>query len=123
MFALVASILLSTTSSQAGITGTWKGESVCMVRPSACHDETVIYDITEAQGKLQWKASKIVDGEEQWMGTLECDYQPSKQLAVCEIPKGGQWRLHAEGDSMTGTLNLPDGTLYRKVTVKRYQRK
>lgn len=94
-----------------------------MVRPSPCHDEIVIYDVTQVHGKLQWKASKIIEGQEQWMGTLECDFEVTKRAAVCNIPNRGQWRFHVDGDSMTGTLNLSDGTLFRKVSVKRYQRK
>ncbi|MCA1837500.1 MAG: hypothetical protein LC674_01580, partial [Actinobacteria bacterium] len=26
--------------------GTWRGTSVCLVRPSSCHDEVVVYRIT-----------------------------------------------------------------------------
>src|ERR1043165_4229164 len=104
MVALIASILLLTTPPKVGFTGTWKGESLCTVRPSACHDEVVIYDVTEEKkSKLHWKASKIVEGEEKWMGTLECDYQASNQVALCSIPNG-KWEFHADGDNMTGTL-------------------
>ena len=119
---LFTSILLLATPLQAGVIGTWKGESVCTVRESPCHDEVVVYDVTEAQGKLQWKAYKIVEGKEEWMGTLQCDHQAANQVAVCSIPRG-QWEFHADGDSMTGTLKLTDGTLFRKVSAKRYQRK
>jgi len=29
------------------ISGTWEGTSLCQVKPSPCHDEHVIYRVTE----------------------------------------------------------------------------
>src|SRR5206468_7749925 len=54
--------------------GTWRGTSVCLVRPSACNDEIVVYRITplKAADSLTVDARKIVRGEEQEMGLLGC---------------------------------------------------
>jgi hypothetical protein len=101
--------------------GKWKGESLCTVKPSACHDETVVYEITappEKKGGLVWKADKIVNGEQQNMGTLDCT-APYPHSVTCDIPGKGVWTLQVQGDSMTGTLKLSDGTLFRKVSVHR----
>ncbi len=103
------------------VIGTWKGESLCTVKPSACHDEEVVYEISapaDKKGALVMKADKIVNGERQWMGDLDCKYAASTHVLNCEIPKG-VWSFDVGGDAMTGTLKLSDGTLFRKVSVKR----
>jgi hypothetical protein len=115
---------LETVSAQkdASAVGKWKGESLCTVKPSACHDEVVVYEITAATGKkdaLVWKADKIVNGEQQNMGTMDCTYAPKSQVMTCDMPGRGVWKLTVHGDAMTGTLELSDGTLFRKVSVKR----
>lgn len=93
-----------------------------MVQPSACHDESVVYDISSSaqkKGVLVWKADKIVNGEQQNMGTLECTYASSTHVVTCDMPDKGTWKLQVSGDEMKGTLTLTDGTLFRKVDVKR----
>lgn len=105
----------------ASALGKWKGESLCTVKPSACHDEVVVYEFTastEKKGMLSWKADKIVNGEQQNMGTLDCTFASGTQTVTCNIPRG-VWELQVNGDTMTGTLKLSDGTLFRKVSVKR----
>lgn len=100
--------------------GRWEGSSLCTVKPSPCHDENVVYDISgsaEHKGMLVWKADKIVNGVQENMGTLDCRY--SKQTLTCELPNKAVWELTVRGDSMTGTLKLADGSLFRKVSVKR----
>jgi hypothetical protein len=99
------------------VIGTWEGESICTVRPSACHDEHVIYEITEAgKANLKMSADKVVNGERQNMGDLECSYN-GKTLS-CPFAKG-VWAFDVSGTKMTGTLKLTDGTLFRKVDVKK----
>ena len=103
--------------------GKWKGESLCTVKPSACHDETVVYEITAPASNrkdvLVWKADKIVNGEQQNMGSLVCTYAAGKNTFSCDIPNRGKWEFQVNGDAMSGTLKLADGTLFRKVSVKR----
>src|SRR4029434_749079 len=45
--------------------GIWRATSVCLVRPSACNDEIVVYRIahTSAADSLTMDARKIVRGE------------------------------------------------------------
>jgi hypothetical protein len=45
--------------------GIWRGTSVCLVRPSACNDDVVVYRIarTNAADSLTMDARKIVRGE------------------------------------------------------------
>lgn len=105
------------------VVGTWKGESLCTVKPSACHDEVVVYEINPSANKKEQftvKADKVVDGKRQWMGDLNCTYGASARTLTCEIPRG-VWSFTVQGDAMTGTLKLSDGTLFRKVSAKRDQ--
>jgi hypothetical protein len=100
--------------------GTWRGTSVCLVRPSACHDETVVYRITpmKAADSMAVDARKVIRGEEEEMGVLGCHLaQPSGQL-TCTIPQG-VWYFRAHDDSLTGELRLRDNTRFRDVRTKR----
>ena len=109
--------LCAAQSRKADVIGTWEGESICTVRPSACHDEHVIYEIIEAgKDKLKMSADKVVNGERQSMGALDCSYD-GKTLN-CPFAKG-VWAFDVNGTKMTGTLKLTDGTLFRKVDVKK----
>ena len=48
----------------ASPTGVWRGVSVCLVRPSPCNDEIVVYRITSTKttDSLTLDARKIVRG-------------------------------------------------------------
>src|SRR5262249_36011622 len=71
--------------------GIWKGQSLCTVKPSACHDENVVYHCSEgkAPGRLVLQANKIVDGKELDMGTLECTWDAPKRSLTCPTPNRG----------------------------------
>jgi hypothetical protein len=100
--------------------GIWRGTSVCLVRPSACNDETVVYRITQmkAADSLAIDARKIVRGEEQEMGVLGCRLvRPTGQL-TCTTPQG-VWHFRVGNDSLTGELRLQDDTRYRDVRTIR----
>jgi hypothetical protein len=101
-----------------GIGGDWRGESICTVHPSSCHDEHVIYHITEpdSAGKLQINADKIVDGKPEFMGTIDCTFDRQHSSIACTM-KQGIWAFAVAGSNMTGTLKLPDGTLFRRISV------
>lgn len=119
---LVAANTATAQKTNAIVLGKWKGESLCMVKPSACHDETVVYEITAPTGSkdhLVWKADKIVDGKQVNMGSLDCKYAHESHTITCDMPGRGVWSLTVDGDVMTGTLKLSDGTVFRKVSAKR----
>ena len=98
------------------VLGTWEGESICTLKPSACHDEHVIYEITRAADKLSISADNVVNGERQNMGTLTCSY--ARPTLRCEIPNG-TWSFDLKDAKLTGTLTLTDGRLFRRVNVAR----
>src|SRR4051812_44862623 len=90
----LASALARTATAQSPVptspVGTWRGASVCLVPPSACRDEIVVYRITPMKGadSLAVDARKIVRGEEQEMGVLGCRLVPLSGQLTCTIPQG-----------------------------------
>jgi hypothetical protein len=100
--------------------GTWRGTSVCLVRPSSCNDEVVVYRITRMKraDSLALDGRKIVRGEEQEMGVLGCRLGPQSGQLTCTIPQG-VWSFTARGDSLTGELRHSDNTRFREVRATR----
>lgn len=123
---LTIALTLLLLASQAPATppilaGTWEGSSLCTVPNSPCHDEHVIYHIKAVEDKGPQKftidANKIVNGAEESMGTLECTFTAEKNELYCDTV--GDWRFTVNQDTMAGTLTLKNGTLYRKVSLKK----
>ncbi len=120
LLAVLFAALQATQPGTPSLTGTWEGSSQCTVPNSPCHDEHVVYHIkpdTAGPNKFTIDADKIVNGQEESMGTLQCSFTPEKSELFCDT--SGEWRFRVAGDTMTGTLNLKNGTLYRKVSLKK----
>ena len=100
--------------------GVWRGTSLCLVQPSACHDEVVVYRITrmKTSDSLSVDARKIVNAQEEVMGVLACGVAAQGTLLTCTI-RNGAWRFTLRGDSLVGELRLPDGTKFRDVRTAR----
>jgi hypothetical protein len=99
--------------------GVWRGTSACLVRPSACNEEIVVYRITQAAAdSVAVDARKIVRGEEQEMGVLRCHLAPHVGQISCAIPQG-TWHFTVRGDSLVGELRLADSTKFRQVAARR----
>jgi hypothetical protein len=99
--------------------GTWRGISLCLVRPSACKDEVVIYRISHTKAdSMTLDARKIVNGEEQEMGVLACRFTSPNGPLVCVFPRG-TWKFHVRSDSLVGELRLVDDTKFRDVRTAR----
>ena len=97
--------------------GTWRGTSICTPGHPACHDETVVYRIRAAGARFEISASKIVQGQEEFMGTVTCDYTADTRALVCAASYG-TWSFTLTGETLTGTL-VVRGELYRRVQVTR----
>jgi hypothetical protein len=109
-----------TTGTESPV-GDWRGESICQVRPSACHDEDSLYHVTSIADKPGWfsmKGDRIVDGKPVTMGTMDCQYDEHRHSLECVFPRG-VLRFTVKGNTMEGTMSLPDKTLWRKITLKR----
>jgi hypothetical protein len=100
--------------------GVWRGTSLCRLRPSACHDENVVYRITRvnASDSLSIDARKIVNGQEEEMGIIACRPGASVAQITCAMPNG-VWRFTIRGDSLVGELRLPDNRKFRDVSTVR----
>ena len=116
--ALTLSPLMSAQSKPA-IAGTWRGQSSCEQKQSACRDESVVYrfaPLKDKPGLFSVSADKIVDGKAVNMGTLEFRYLENEDVLVCEYAQG-TWRLNVNGEKMEGTLVRPDKTIFRRVAL------
>ncbi|MFL5508068.1 MAG: hypothetical protein ACJ79J_00605 [Gemmatimonadaceae bacterium] len=98
--------------------GVWRGTSTCTKRPSACHDEIVVYRITRTTAdSLSMDARKIVNGQEEEMGVIACDPTSGPRI-TCRMPNG-TWHFTVRGDSLVGDLRLPDDSQFRDVRTVR----
>jgi len=106
-----------------GVLGTWEGESKCTVANSPCHDEHVIYRLAADKrdpNQVRLDAYKVVDGQQQFMGTLDCSERAATLACTGHSAKQDDWEFKVDGDSMSGTLTIDNGkTLYRNIRVHR----
>ena len=116
--AACASIAFGQQSEQ--IAGIWRGNSVCTVANSPCHNEANVYRFSEMPGtsnRFSCVGSKIVDGKEVVMGSSEWTYDPSKHLL--QPTSAPRIRLTLDHDVLDGELMNPDGTNYRRMHLKK----
>jgi hypothetical protein len=107
--------------SQSQIAGTWRGNSECVLKNSPCHNEINVYrfsEIAERPGWFSGTGSKVVDGKEIAMGTLEWNYDAERHTLKGESP-GGAFRLIVDGTKMEGSLTLPDNTGYHRIHLEK----
>ena len=106
------------------IEGIWKGTSLCQVKPSACHDENVVYHISKKSANVYTiQANKIVNGAEEDMGTFNSVvYDETKQTLTFTMKDRQQrsnvWLFKLDGMQMHGTLTQ-ETTLFRIVELKK----
>jgi hypothetical protein len=106
----------------ATLIGDWKGTSLCQARPGRCHDEVVVYHIkpsANVKHGYTLSADKVINGELEDMGKLNCTFDPAASVLECHYRPEDLWSFKLEGDKLTGTLVIPDNLLLRKVSVKR----
>ena len=108
------------TAGAATPIGVWRGSSICLVRPSPCNDESVVYRVARAKASdsVTVDALKIVAGREEDMGVLACGVAARGTELACPFARG-VWRFTIRGDSLVGELRLPDGTKFRDVRAAR----
>jgi hypothetical protein len=117
---LLAHVACAQAPAASNPVGVWRGTSLCLVRPSACNDEIVVYRITRvnASDSLSMDARKIVKGQEEEMGIIGCHDAASGAQLICTMPNG-VWRFSVRGDSLVGELRLPDKTKFRDIKTAR----
>jgi|SRR6516225_4699173 hypothetical protein len=121
MFALMgnSSHVFQPEEARPKIAGLWRGHSECVVKNSPCHDEINVYRFSKIEGRenaFSVTASKVADGKEVVMGSAECKYDDKRRVLECEKP-AIQWTV--DGDKMEGALKLEDGTVYRRIYLKK----
>jgi len=96
--------------------GSWHGTSICQIKNSPCHDETVVYHISKNSrvDTFYINASKIVNGIEVEMGILPFVY--NRKTNQLTSTSHGMWTFNIEGVKLEGTL-LVHGDLFRKIIV------
>ena len=126
LFFLILCLVSKSIQAQTGtvkidslLIGTWNGTSICQIKNSPCHDETVIYHISKKSGvdTFYINASKIVNDKEEEMGILPFIYnKKTNQLTSTAF---GIWTFNIEGTKLEGTL-LVRGELYRKIMIHKH---
>lgn len=126
LYFLLPCLAINSNQAQTGLVkidtlliGTWNGTSICQIKNSPCHDETVVYHISKNKGADTFyiNASKVVNDVEEKMGILPFVYNSkTKQLTSTAY---GVWALNIEGAKLEGTLLL-HGDLFRKIIVYKH---
>lgn len=126
LFSLILCLACKSNQAQTGpvkidtlLVGTWNGTSICQIKNSPCHDETVVYHIFQNRGvdTFYVNASKIVNGAEEEMGILPFVYNKKTNQLIST--KYGIWTLNIEGVKLEGTL-LHNSELYRKIILYKH---
>jgi hypothetical protein len=127
LFSIILCLASKSNQAQNGVVnkidtlliGTWNGTSVCQIKNSSCHDETVVYHISKNKGVDTFfiNASKIVNGVEEEMGILPFVY--NKKTNQLTSTAYGIWTFNLEGDKLEGTL-LVHGDLFRRIKVHKH---
>jgi hypothetical protein len=121
----ISLLLITSASAQSNtvpVLGQWEGESICTIKDSPCHDEHVIYRVSQdakQPEKLAIAAYKVVNGKELYMGDIDCRFAPEASELRCHYKPTDSWIYKLSGDTMKGTLTINGNTLYRNISVKR----
>lgn len=106
----------------ASLLGRWEGDSRCVGKLSACHDEHVLYQISATgAGHFTLDGSRIAGGDTVDMGPLSCTTVGGANALACPIP-AGTWRFAIVGNQLEGTLTLTDSSVARHVNAHRAPR-
>ena len=99
--------------------GTWKGESLCQVKSSPCHDEIAAYHISKGDkpNTFHFTMNKMVIGVEEDMGVLDYIYDSSTGTFTCIDDKRKLiWKFKVKNETMEGTL-VYNNVLYRVIKL------
>jgi hypothetical protein len=109
-----------TVAQGPSFTGVWKGDSLCQIKDSPCHDEASVYYVSPGSepNTFQMKMNKIVEGKEETMGTVNCRADSSAGSYVCRLNATSTWTWRLNKNSLDGDLQYR-GQLYRKIHLVR----
>ena len=118
VISMIALGKIACAQDESYLIGDWKGESICEIKNSPCHNESVVYHITKGKETDMFlvNADKIIEGKPVNMGTLDFNYEKENKALVCTF-KNGTFRLTIAGNKMEGTLVTPDKILFRRIVL------
>src|ERR1700694_3528052 len=101
------------------LAGLWVGTSLCTIPASPCHNERAAFHFSapNANNVVQLIANKVVNGREEYMGTLDFRFDPQAMTLVHRDTRG-TWSFTIDGDRITGTLIVPGRGLYRRIALR-----
>ena len=120
-------ILSSITHAQAKthddslLVGTWKGTSICQVRPSPCNDEIAVCHLTSNHTKNSYHIvmNKVVNEKEEDMGVGDYIFDAGKKtLSYWDEQHKIAFTFHVIGDRMEGTL-VYQNKIYRIIKLSK----
>ena len=117
---IIVSFLIGHSAAAQNIEGIWKGSSLCQIKNSPCHDENVVYHITKnGDNSYQIVANKIIDGKEDYMGTIIFTFDPKERvLSSIDSAREVKWEFKVAVNQMHGTL-ISKGKLFRIIDLKK----
>jgi hypothetical protein len=104
----------------ASLVGVWKGDSVCQIKDSSCHDEASVYYVSKGEeaNTFRINGNKVVGGKEVSMGTLTCKVGSAAGLYICRPDGVTVWSWRLNQDVLDGELQYR-GQLFRKIHLTR----
>ncbi len=110
----------STIGEEPLFTGVWKGDSLCQIKDSPCHDEASVYYVSKGAepNSFLMKMNKIVQGKEETMGTVSCTSDSNTGSLVCRLNSLSTWTWHLNNNAIDGEMNYR-GQIYRKIHLIR----
>jgi hypothetical protein len=123
MAAMICVVTFVTIGADDGakLAGNWSGDSICLDRQSACHDEKVIYRIAlypNDAARVKVQGDKIVNGQPVTMGVSDYKWNREKNTLTHE-DQFGAWKIVVKGNTMEGTMTSPAKTPFRHLTLKK----
>lgn len=116
-----SSAVAQKSSLDSVLIGTWKGTSICQIKSSPCHDEIAVYHVSKG-GKPNvylMLMNKIVDGKEEEMGTLEYNFDSTKNILTHRDEKREvTWQFNITDKKMDGAL-VYKKQLYRIIKLSK----
>lgn len=91
-----------------------------LIRPVVMSTSSITFKAAGGSdpGKFVIDANKILNRAEEFMGTLQCVFTMQENELYCDTV--GDWRFTVKGNTITGTLTLKNGTLYRRINVTKH---
>jgi hypothetical protein len=107
--------------SAANLIGTWKGTSICQVKPSPCNDEIAMYHITKEikPGIYHMVMNKVVNGKEEDMGVGDYSFSVAdNSLTYVDEKRNFMVKLTIKRNMMEGSMVVKN-VIYRIIKLEK----